>query len=79
MLTGLRPDITPAQIAAVVGWIVAQLVAYGYLDTRYSQIVVSAGATILGAVWAYADAHLRGKRNEALKPVAPTTVAPPPS
>lgn len=76
MLTGLRPDITPAQISAALGWIVAQLVAYGWLDTRYSQIVLSAGATILGAVWALADSYLRGKRNEALRPVAPTTVTP---
>lgn len=62
MLRGRTPDITPAQIAAVVGWIVAQLVAYNVLDARYQQLAFSVGATVLAAAWKIADAHLRGKR-----------------
>lgn len=62
MLNGKTPDITTAQIAAVVGWVVAQAVAYGVLPTAYSQVAVSAGATIVAAAWKLADAHLRGKR-----------------
>lgn len=62
MLRGKTPDITPAQIAAVVGWVVAQLVAYGVLDMRYQQIAFSIGATVLAAAWKIADAHLRGRR-----------------
>jgi len=56
------PDITPAQVTSVVGWVVGQLVAYGLLDTRYSQIVLSAGVTVavFGLTWA--DAHIRHGR-----------------
>lgn len=68
LVSGNVPDITPAQIAAVVGWIVAQLVAYGVLDIRYQQLAVSIGATVLGAAWKFADAYLRGQRAKALLP-----------
>lgn len=56
------PDITPAQITAAVGWAVAQAVAYGWLSSGQSQLVLSAGSTVLAAAWKIADAHLRGKR-----------------
>lgn len=62
MFRGTMPDITPAQIAAVVGWIVAQLVAYGVLDARYQALALSIGATVLAVAWKIADAWLRGKR-----------------
>lgn len=65
-ISGLMPDVTPAQVAAVVGWIVTQLVAYGWLDTRYSQILVSAGSTILFAAWKIADALIRNGRAKAI-------------
>lgn len=58
------PDITPAQIAAIIGWVAAQAVAYGWLTTEQSQLVMSAGATIVAASWKLADAFLRGKRNQ---------------
>lgn len=75
MLKGLRPDLTPAQLVAVVSWIVAQAVAYGYLDARYQQLAVSIGATVLASVWHLADAHLRGKRNMA-QAISGTTTPP---
>jgi hypothetical protein len=56
------PDITPAQIAAVAGWIVAQLVAFGLIDNQHEQLAVSVGATILGAAWKIADGYLRAHR-----------------
>lgn len=77
MLSGKTPDITPVQIAAVAGWIVAQLVAYGVLDVRYQQVAVSAGATLLAVAWKAADAYLRGQRAKAHVPVTPTV--PPPT
>ena len=77
-LTGTMPDVTPAQIAAVVGWVVAQLVAYGVLDVRYQQVTVSAGATLLGVAWKLADAYLRGQRAKAVaaNPALASTVPP---
>lgn len=59
------PNITPAQIAAVAAWAVAQAVAYGWLTTEQSQLVLSAGATIVAAAWKLADAFLRASRVQA--------------
>ncbi len=77
VLTGLRPDITPAQITAVLGWIAAQAVSLGWLDRGHAQTLVSGGATIVSAALAIADAYLRGERNKAaaVTSAAPTTVA----
>jgi len=59
------PDITPAQVLAVVGWAVAQAVAYGWLTSEQSQLVMSAGASIVAATWKLADAFLRANRVKA--------------
>lgn len=67
-ISGTMPDITPAQILAVVTWIVAQAVAYKWLDIRYQQLAVSIGATVVASVWHLADSHLRGQRVKALAP-----------
>lgn len=56
------PDVTPAQILAVVGWTAAQLVAYGLLDPQHEQLAVSIGASVLAAAWKLADAYLRAHR-----------------
>jgi hypothetical protein len=69
------PDITPAQVLAVITFIVAQLVAYGVLDGTAQQAVLSAAGTIVPAVWALADALLRGKRVQALAVAAPEHLA----
>jgi hypothetical protein len=60
------PDVTPAQVTAFLSWIVSQAVAWGWLDTRYSQIVLSAGSTILFAAWKIADALIRNGRAKAV-------------
>ena len=75
------PDITPAQIAAVVGWIVAQLVAFGWVDQRREQLLISVGSTVLAAAWKLADAYLRGQRARAVaqNPNLPNPPAPPPA
>lgn len=84
MLTSPKPDITPAWVAAILQWIVSQAVAYGWLSSQHSQVAVSVGSTALGVALMFADAHLRGKRNEAakvLQPLAnvtPTVLQPPP-
>lgn len=78
-VSGAMPDVTPAQTVAVVSWIVAQAVAFGYLDIRYQQVAVSAGATVLAAVWKLADAWIRNGRAHAVaaNPSLVVPVAPP--
>lgn len=81
MFTGSTPDITPAQIAAVVAFVVGQFVAWGVLDGTREKVYVSAGVTLVSVAWKLADAYLRGQRAKALAlsghvaPVDPTTVA----
>jgi hypothetical protein len=58
------PDVTPAQVLAVITFILTQAVAYGLIDGTVQQAALSAAGTIVPAVWAFADAFLRGKRNE---------------
>lgn len=65
-LTGTMPDVTPAQILALLTWIVSQAVAYGWLDVRYQQIVLSVGATLLAIGWKLADSWLRTGRAKAV-------------
>ena len=65
-LSGRMPDVTLAQALAVFGWIIAQAVAFGWLDTVKSQLVLSAGATIIGAAWKLADALIRNGRAHAV-------------
>lgn len=83
-MAGSMPNVTPAQIVAIVGWIVAQLIAYGVLDVRYEQLALSIGATLLAGALKIADAIIRHGRSRALTPVASATVqtqpasAPPP-
>jgi hypothetical protein len=69
---GKRPDITPAQLVAALAWVVAQAVAFGWLDTQRSQVILSVGATGIAAAWKIADAIIRSGRNRA--PVAPPPV-----
>lgn len=73
MFTGRTPDITPAQIGALVTFVIGQAVAYGVLDVRYQQLAVSIGSAALGIAWKLADAYLRGKRATAHVPASPTT------
>ena len=76
---GKMPDITPAQLLAVAGWIAAQAVAYGWLTTQQSQLVLSAGATIVAAAWKIADAFLRANRAKAFGAQHSTVVNVPPA
>lgn len=66
MFAGRLPDITPAQILAVATWVAAQAVAYGWLTSTQSQVVLSGGATIVAAAWKIADSLLRGARAKAV-------------
>jgi hypothetical protein len=71
--SGTMPDITPAQLVAALTWVVAQAVAFGYLDTQRSQLVLSVGSTVIAAAWKIADAIIRNGRAKtlAVKATAP--------
>jgi hypothetical protein len=83
MFTGKTPDITPAQIGAVLTFVVGQAVAFGWLDGTRAQTLVSAGSIIIAAAWKIADAYLRGSRAKGLvitpgvPKAAPTTLTTP--
>ena len=65
-LSGKMPDVTPAQLVAALGWVVSQAVAFGWLDTMKSQLVLSAGSTVIFAAWKIADAVIRNGRAKAV-------------
>lgn len=59
------PDITKAQIGAVLTFIGGQAVAFGWLTTPREQLLVSIGSTVIAAVWKLADAWIRHGRSKA--------------
>ena len=58
------PDVTPAQGLAASGWVVAQLVAFGVLNSAHQQLYVSIGATALAVAWKVSDAIIRHGRSK---------------
>lgn len=68
------PDITPAQLLALLTFVVSQIVAWGFVSNDAGQRLISVGGIILPAVWKAADAYLRGQRVKAIQP-APTPKA----
>jgi hypothetical protein len=78
VISGPTPDITPAQIAALLGWIVAQAVAFGWIKPLDAQLAVSLGATVIASVLKLADSYLRGQRAKA-HAIAASPAPPPPA
>lgn len=58
------PNITQAQIAAVITAVVGQIVAWGWVNNDNAQLVISIGSFVLASVWKMVDAYLRGQRNK---------------
>jgi len=85
MFSGKTPDITPAQIGALLTFVVGQAVAFGWVDGTRAQTLVSVGSIVVAAAWKVADAYLRGSRAKglvvapAVPRAAPTTLQPPPA
>ena len=65
-ISGKLPDLTPAQLVAALTGVVAQAVAYGWLDTVRSQLVLSVGSTLITVGWHIADAIIRHGRAQAV-------------
>ena len=62
MFLGEMPDITPAQLLAVVGNVIAVAIAFGTHITHQQQEAILALTGALGAFLIASDAHLRGRR-----------------
>lgn len=62
------PDITKAQVLAVVKFLVAQVVAWGFIQNDAGQKIIAIAGIVIPAVWIAADAYLRGERVKAVSP-----------
>ena len=60
--SGQRPDITQAQLVAVVGNVIAVAVAFGAHISKQQQDAILALVGVLGAFLIASDAHLRRGR-----------------
>ena len=65
LIQGTRPDITTAQIVAIVGNVIAVAIAFGAHITKQQQDAILALVGGLGAFLIASDAHLRGRRAHA--------------
>jgi hypothetical protein len=69
IFVGQMPDITPAQIVAVVGNVIAVAVAFGVPIDAGQREAILALAGAFGAILVASDAHLRGRRANAVATV----------
>ena len=60
------PDITQAQIISALGWIVAQAVGMGLIDSTTEKLALQIGASVIALGWMVGDALLRGRRAQAV-------------
>ena len=65
LISGLSPDITPAQLVAIVGNVIAVAIAFGAQITKQQQDAILALVGALGAFLIASDAHVRGRRAQA--------------
>ena len=65
LISGLSPDITPAQLVAIVGNVIAVAIAFGANITKQQQDAILALVGVLGAFLIASDAHVRGRRAHA--------------
>lgn len=59
------PDITKAQVLAILGFIAAQAVAFGWLNPGQGQKYIAIGGIVLPAILKISDSYLRGQRANA--------------
>ena len=56
------PNITQAQMLAVITFVAGQAVSYGLLNPGKQQLVVSIGSIVVASAWKIADAVIRNGR-----------------
>lgn len=78
MLNGNTPDLTPAQLVAVVTAVVTQLVNFGLLSGRVEHLVVGLAGILVPFAWIVGDAIIRHGRSRALAPTAAVVAPLPP-
>lgn len=74
MLNGNTPDLTPAQLVAVLVGVCAQLVNFGLLSGKTEHLIVGLAGIVVPFAWIVADAIIRNGRSRALTPTASATV-----
>ena len=79
MMPTKTPDISPAQVLAVIGSVLAELVNAQLIDGHTEHLIVGLAGVIVPAAWMIADAIIRHGRSRALANVVPPTAPPPPS
>jgi hypothetical protein len=65
VLTGVMPDLTPAQIVGLIGAVLAVAVSFGVNISKEQQEAILALATLVAGILFAADAHLRSNRARA--------------
>lgn len=58
------PDITPAQVISAVTWLVAQALAWGWINNDAGQRIISATSSLVAFAWILGDAIIRHGRNK---------------
>jgi hypothetical protein len=56
------PNVTQAQILALITFAAGQAVSFGLLDQSQEQLMVSIGSIVVAAAWKIADAIIRNGR-----------------
>ena len=65
VLTGRRPDITPAQLTGLIGAVIAVAVSFGINISKEQQEAILALAAAVAAILFASDAHVRSHRTRA--------------
>lgn len=81
-ITGKMPDITPAQVMAVIIFITSQAVAWGWMSNATNQKFLATCGTVVAVVLKIVDSYLRSSRVKVLAaaghfPPGPPNQAPP--
>lgn len=69
------PDVTPAQLQALIVMVVTQLVAAQWVDGDTAQVMIQVAGVVLPVVWVVADAVIRYARNRHVAAVRVAEVA----
>lgn len=74
MFTGNTPDITPAQIVAVIGTVIGLLVDAQLVSGKTQHLIVGLASALVPFGIVIADAIIRHGRSRAMTPTASATI-----
>jgi hypothetical protein len=58
------PNVTQAQVVALIVWASTQAVAFGWVSSHKEQVLLSASATVIAVALKLSDALIRGSRSK---------------